>query len=278
MRAFKQLDDWPPGHSAAAVVFGHERRLSGDSTRVFHLASVTKPLFAYAILVAIEELTLDLNQVVYEPDVTVAHLLSHSSGLAPEEPSDSRHASVSSVGQRRIYSNYGFELLGRALESSAAMSAAEYLNEAVAIPLGMSNTVLSGSPARDAYSTVDDLTRFAAELLRPSLLSASTVQKATTAFLPDLPGVLPGYGRQEPNPWGLGFEIRGTKSPHWTGTSNSAATYGHFGRSGTFLWVDPELDAACVALTDQDFGPWAATAWPPFSDAVVAELRPASCA
>ena len=36
------------------------------------------------------------------------------------------------------------------------------------------------------------------------------------------------------------MELRDRKSPHWTGSRNSERTFGHFGRSGTFLWVDPE--------------------------------------
>jgi CubicO group peptidase (beta-lactamase class C family) len=44
----------------------------------------------------------------------------------------------------------------------------------------------------------------------------------------------------DPNDWGLGFELRDTKEPHWTGTRNSPRTYGHFGGSGSFLWLDPE--------------------------------------
>ena len=84
--------------------------------------------------------------------------------------------------------------------------------------------------------------------------------------------MLPGYGHQNPNDWGLGFEIRDGKSPHWTGASSSPRTFGHFGQSGTFLWVDPDAGAACVALADRAFGPWAVEAWPPFTDAVLAEL------
>jgi CubicO group peptidase (beta-lactamase class C family) len=83
--------------------------------------------------------------------------------------------------------------------------------------------------------------------------------------------VLPGFGRQQHNDWGLGFEIRDAKAPHWTGTGNSPATYGHFGRSGTFLWVDPAARLACVVLTDREFDDWAKQAWPALSDAVLAE-------
>ncbi|HJW70515.1 MAG TPA: serine hydrolase, partial [Candidatus Binatia bacterium] len=50
---------------------------------------------------------------------------------------------------------------------------------------------------------------------------------------------------------------------------NSERTFGHFGGSGTFLWVDPEADLALVCLTDLDFGPWSLEAWPALSDAVL---------
>jgi CubicO group peptidase (beta-lactamase class C family) len=98
------------------------------------------------------------------------------------------------------------------------------------------------------------------------------VQEATSVAFPEVNGVLPGYGMQKPNDWGLGFELRDHKSPHWTGKNSSPATFGHFGQSGTFLWVDPAAKLACVALTDRDFGPWAVEAWTPFADAVLAEF------
>ena len=59
--------------------------------------------------------------------------------------------------------------------------------------------------------------------------------EATDVQFPGLTGVLPGFGVQRPNDWGLGFEIRDAKSPHWTGSANSGRTYGHFGQSGTFI-------------------------------------------
>ena len=88
---------------------------------------------------------------------------------------------------------------------------------------------------------------------------------------PGLVGVLPGFGRQDPNDWGLGLELRDAKSPHWTGTQNSPRAFGHFGRSGTFLWVDPAAGIALACLTDLDFGDWARAGWPWLSDAVLAE-------
>jgi CubicO group peptidase (beta-lactamase class C family) len=92
----------------------------------------------------------------------------------------------------------------------------------------------------------------------------------TVAFA-GLAGVLPGFGRQDPNDWAVGPEIRGTKSPHWTGHDNSPRTFGHFGGAGGFLWVDPDAGIACASLSDREFGPWAAEAWPQLADRVLAE-------
>jgi CubicO group peptidase (beta-lactamase class C family) len=96
----------------------------------------------------------------------------------------------------------------------------------------------------------------------------------TSVQFPGLDGVLPDFGRFRPMDWGLGVEIKGGKHPHWTGTLTSPRTFGHFGGSGTFLWVDPERGLALACLTTRDFGPWAKVAWPRLSDAVVAELGP----
>ena len=115
-----------------------------------------------------------------------------------------------------------------------------------------------------------DLAAFAGDLLRPATVSAQMHAEATSVQFPGLDGVLPGFGMQRPNDWGLGFEIRDGKSPHWTGSANSPATYGHFGQSGTFLWVDPARDLALVVLTDRDFGDWAKPLWPALSDEVLA--------
>jgi CubicO group peptidase (beta-lactamase class C family) len=83
--------------------------------------------------------------------------------------------------------------------------------------------------------------------------------------------VLPGFGRQSPCDWGLGLELKDAKSPHWTGEHNAPSTFGHFGQSGAFVWVDPVAGLACAAVTDRPFGAWAVGAWPAFADAVLAE-------
>jgi len=267
-RALERVLDWPVRHAAAALVTGGgaPRACAGEQDRVFRLASVTKLLTAYALLVAVEEGAVEWETPAGPPGSTVRHLAAHASGLSFSEA-----AMQAAPGTRRIYSNTGFDVLGEVVAGAAGMPFARYLHEAVCAPLGMQATSLDGSPAADARSSCADLTRFAAELLAPTLVHPATLAEATTVAFPGLDGVLPGYGRQQPNDWGLGFEIRDGKSPHWTGTRSSPRTFGHFGQAGTFLWIDPDADAACVVLTDRDFGPWSVQAWPPFTDGVLAD-------
>lgn len=260
-------DRWPVDHVATSLVSAAGTVAHGPTDRPFWLASVTKLLTAYATLVAMEEGTLDLDEPAGPDGSTVRHLLAHTAGYGFEAKP------ISPPGRRRIYSNTGIEALGRHLAQRAGMSAHEYLAQGVFEPLGMAGMDFrDASVAQGAWGTLDDLTRFAAELLRPTLIHPSTLELATRVHFEGLDGILPGIGKQTPNDWGLGFEIRSHKSPHWTGDHNSPATYGHFGGGGTFLWVDPAVDHALVVLTDRGFGPWAMTAWPALSDAVIDEI------
>ncbi|MBK1788118.1 serine hydrolase domain-containing protein [Prauserella cavernicola] len=269
MQSVRLIEQWPVDNAATAVVRadGTVAGGHGDTGRVFPLASVTKLLTAYTALIAIEEGVVELDTPAGPEGSTIRHLLAHAAGLGFTE-----HKVFAPPGQRRMYSSAGFEQLADALTEHSGIPFADYQDEALLRPLGMDATTLKGSPGADAESTVDDLTAFAAELQQPTLLAPSTLTSATEVVFPGLTGVLPGFGHQKPNDWGLGFEIRDHKSPHWTGSLSSPRTFGHFGQSGTFLWVDPDAGAACVALTDRAFGPWAAEAWPAYTDAVLREL------
>jgi CubicO group peptidase (beta-lactamase class C family) len=267
MRALAAIDGWPVGRAAAAVVDATGvRAVRGPVDEPFPLASVTKPLTALACLVAVEEGAIELDGPAGPAGSTVRHLLAHASGLAPDRPSP-----IAAPGSRRIYSNAGYDVLGAHVQRATGIDFADYLAQAIVAPLRLTGTALAGSPASGASASVADLARVAGELLAPRLLHPATLQAATSVQFPGLAGVLPGFGRQQHNDWGLGLEIRDGKSPHWTGSANSPGTYGHFGRSGTFLWADPAAGLACVVLTDREFGDWAAAAWPALADAVLAE-------
>jgi CubicO group peptidase (beta-lactamase class C family) len=241
-----------------------ERAVHGAVEHEFRWASVTKLTTALATLVAAEEGVVDLDEPAGPPGSTVRHLLAHASGLPfhGDEP-------IAEPGKRRIYSNTGFEQLAAHVEEAAEIPFADYLRAAVFEPLEMA-AELRGSAGADVHGTLGDATRLARELLRPTLLAPETFAEATSVQFPGLGGVLPGIGRWDPNDWGLGFELKDAKNPHWTGTRNSPRTFGHFGGVGTFLWVDPEVDVACVALSDREFDDWALEAWPRLSDAVLA--------
>jgi CubicO group peptidase (beta-lactamase class C family) len=270
--ALESIADWPVPTAAAAVI-GSTGVLAayGQTGRPFRLASVTKPLAARAAQIAVEEGVLDLDTPAGPPESTIRHLLAHASGLAM-----SSAEVLARPGARRVYSNYGFQVLAETIEAHAGIEFGRYLTEAVFQPLGMTASRLDGGAAAagfGGFSTVADLAVFAADLLRPRAVSAQMHADATSVQFPGLIGVLPGFGIQRPNDWGLGFEIRDRKAPHWTGTANSPRTYGHFGQSGTFLWVDPDRDIALVVLTDRDFDEWAKPLWPALSDRVLAEFR-----
>jgi CubicO group peptidase (beta-lactamase class C family) len=214
-------------------------------------ASVTKLATALACWIAMEEGTIDLDDPAGPEGSTVRHLLAHASR------------------GRRIYSNEGYEVLADHLAAAAAMPFEAYLREAVLDPLHLTDTRLDGSAGSGMVGPIDDLVRLAAELRVPTLVAPPTLALATTVAFPGLGGVLPGFGRQDPNDWGLGPELKSTKAPHWTAPSGSPRTYGHFGQAGGFCWIDPDAGVACAVLTDEPFGDWARAAWPAFSQTVL---------
>lgn len=261
---------WPVDTVAAAVV-APDGSIStiGAADHRFWLASISKMVVGWTMLVAAEEGTIDLDQPAGQEGCTLRHLLAHTGGYAFDgaEP-------IARPGQRRIYSNTGIELASQVLAHEAAMPFEEYQREAVLRPLGMRASELRGSPAHGLRSTLDDMLRFIGELRTPRLISAESAAAFRTVQFPGLPGLVPGVGRYDDCPWGLGTEIRGTKQPHWTGTLNSPDTFGHFGGAGTLLWVDEGAQVACLALTDRPFSQWSAEAlqlWPRFADAVLTE-------
>jgi CubicO group peptidase (beta-lactamase class C family) len=280
--ALAQIASWPVDHAAAVVVTsGWTVETAGEVERPFPLASVTKPLAALAALVAVEEEAVGLDEPLPAdvlaglppgpPDgLTLRHLLAHASGLDGE---GTRWGAP--PGSRRVYSNAGFDAVAATVAATTGMTFGDYFRAALVEPLDLHTTTLTGSAARDGMSSAADVATVMSQFLVPGglsqheLLHDTTLAAATEVQWPGIRGVLPGFGGQADNAWGLGLEIRDHKSPHWTGTGNSPATFGHFGQSGTMTWVDPLVGVGVVALTDRAFGPWAAEAWPRFSDAVL---------
>jgi CubicO group peptidase (beta-lactamase class C family) len=270
-----EVDGWEVPHPAVAVLDRSGRVVAhGDTTHPSRIASVSKLLTSYAMALAVSEGAVELDDEVGPPGATLAHLLAHTAGYGFESDA----AVVAPVGTRRVYSNRGVEEAAAHLERSAGIPFADYLREAVLDPLGMAATEPVGSPAFGFHSTVDDLGRFAAELLAPRLLDPGTLAGWVAVRFPGLAGVVPGVGRFDPCDWGLGFERNFGRPGHWAGSTVSADTFGHFGGSGSFLWVDPARGLSAVCLTDREFGPWALEVWPSLCDRIAATVRPAGAA
>ncbi len=265
MQALRQIDHWPVEFAAAGIVDqAGSVATRGDTTRAVRLASVSKPVVALAVLVAAEEGVVDLDGPAGPPGSTVRHLLAHTSGL----PFDAL-TPIARPGRRRIYSNEAFRVVADHLAARAEMPFVEYVAAAVCVPLGIGLDP-HGDPGSGMQASLEDILALGRELLRPTLVAPETLDEMTSVQFPGLPGVLPDHGRFDPLDWGLGVQLN-TPTPTWMGSRASLRAFGHFGGSGTFLWVDPDVDVVCAALTTRGFGEWAKEAWPPFSDAVLDE-------
>ena len=267
MDALDLLEDF--GFEAAAIVLGPEgeRARRGDVTRIRAWRSVTKTLTGTACVLAAQAGKVHLEDPAGPEGSTLRHLLSHASGYFYESDS-----TLQAPGLRRHYSNYGIDEAARHVERAVGRDFEDWLRERLTDPLGMRDLTWEDSPSVGAHGPLTDLALLAAELLRPTLLDPAWAAELTTAQFPELVGIMPGFGKQDPNPFGLGLEIRGAKSPHWTGTRNSPRTIGHFGMRGTAFWVDPQADLALVIGTSHDFCDAHREVMPRLGDAVLEQF------
>jgi CubicO group peptidase (beta-lactamase class C family) len=187
-----------------------------------------------------------------------ANLLSHSSGLGLEE-GDPRVP----IATKRVYSNYGVDLAVSAIVGEN--QPAEWLDYRVFSPLGMRTTVLLDRPSSGVSGSTNDLATMAIAWLRGDGIATATRDRLIHPYLPDLSGIVPGFGRFSPCPWGLGPEVRGDKS-HWMGDW-LPSSFGHFGKSGSLLLLNVEEGIGVAATTTEPFGGWAVALWPKWTSA-----------
>ncbi|MHB1131422.1 MAG: serine hydrolase domain-containing protein [Chloroflexota bacterium] len=216
-------------------------------------------------------------------------------------------------GSRHSYSNYGYGLLGEIVSRLDARGYHRFVADELLAPLGMVDSFLQppqtvwprlahvslpteprtayerynssyfrrlGIPWGGLYTTPEDLAVFAQLYLDHGrhgdrqLLSPATVRAMTRDHLGGVPGGIASFGLSWPSAtWGLGWDVKGGKAPHFSGELTSADTFGHVGSSGSLVWVDPTLELVCVFIANRSLeSGWAASRQALFSNAVVAAV------
>lgn len=136
-----------------------------------------------------------------------------------------------------------------------------------------------GLPWGGYYGTAGDVVRFAASFLPDTEipLSRESVIEMISDQVQGLPGGVFSAGlRWNHAFWGLGWEVKGTKTRHWTGTLSSPETFCHWGASGTLMWADPTRNLAVAILGNRTVlkkqWPLSPPRWNAISDAIITAI------
>ncbi len=220
--------------------------------------------------------------------ITLRQLLLHVSGfpadIAKEAFSQGRTEAIRRIcnvplrgapGTLSIYSNLGFMLLEEVMRRVTSRELSVFADEAVFTPLGMGDTgflpsdalrkraawtelvdgvwrvgvvhdpraYLLGGVAGHAglFSTADDLGLYARAILGAGEVDGKRVLSARTTAAMIAPHDVPAGIRA------LGWAVQS----QWRGEGLSPRAIGHFGFTGTALWIDPEKDLFVVVLTNR---------------------------
>lgn len=181
MERLPELMEWAnvPGLAVAVVKEGKPAWSKGfgvkkkgengavDADTLFGAASLSKPVFTYAILKMRDENLIDLdrplwNYLPYEDlpaaeqskQITARHVLSHSTGLQNWRfNKDQKLEFAFKPGEGFQYSGEGFFYLQRVLEAITDRGFEEYVQEKVLKPLGMVNSTFLWTAATEAKMT-----------------------------------------------------------------------------------------------------------------------------
>jgi CubicO group peptidase (beta-lactamase class C family) len=193
---------------------------------------------------------------------------------------------VDAARQRVRYSNIGYWIAGAASAAALETTFSEAMRREVLEPFGLSEVFAApdeslsdrfarrygktkimnvpygralASPAGGLFATARDLVRFASIFLNDGVtpegsrvLSRSAVSLMTTNQTGTLPGGIERFREWPVGSWGLGWEVKGEKSDHWTGDFTSPDTFSHPGQAGTLYWADPATGIACAILANRD--------------------------
>ncbi|HEX8789520.1 MAG TPA: serine hydrolase [Polyangiaceae bacterium] len=220
--------------------------------------------------------------------ITLRHLLLHVSGLPADTAfgdfEHGREAAIRGIcdakmraapGVKSIYSDIGFILLEEVVRRVTGKELPDFANEAIFAPLGMKDTGFVPTGERKAraawteevdgewragvvhdprafrlggvaghaglFSTGDDLARYARAILGRGQVEGRRILSAATVDAMTAPYDVPGGIRT------LGWQVDST----WKSAALSPRAFGHFGFTGTALWIDPDADLFIVLLTNR---------------------------
>ncbi len=256
-------DDWPglPAYVVLRVRDGLVQRVheSGPLDEVRPWASVSKMAVALAFGVEMDWGFHEYSETAGPRGANFANLLSHSSGLGLEEGDP-----LVPIATKRVYSNYAVDHAVHAIVGES--SAAAWLDHRLFQSLGMTSSALVDRPASGVSGSTNDMATLAVSWLRPDAVARATRDRLIRPYLPDLAGIVPGFGRFTPCPWGIGPEVRGDKE-HWMGDW-PPASFGHFGQSGSLMLLNADEGIGVVATSTEPFGSWAVNLWPEWTSAM----------
>ena len=263
----------------------------------FRIGSITKPLTAIGLMQLVEAGQVDLDQPVvsYVPEfivndqITVRQLLSHSSGLGdaaiPYGRTDAAAlqdyvaslvpaSAFAPPGTLFSYSNPGFNILGRMIETVSGMPYADYMTTEVFPALGMTQTTFTRDiaianglalgyypgrnapeaverdpdngaeyPSGFAFSTVEDLARVAKVLLDDGSLDGQQVLQPETVQAMQTPVI-----RVKPLEmgYGLGLVIRSQAGETVIGHNGNINGY------SASLELIPSQELAVIVLANRN--------------------------
>ncbi|MCC6391308.1 MAG: DUF1343 domain-containing protein, partial [Bryobacterales bacterium] len=299
---------WHDGKVVYRKAFGNRALTPAKETMtadtIFDAASLTKVVATTASLMKLFEqgkLRISDKVTVYLPefqhgksDITVRQLMTHFSGLRPDldlEPPWSGYETgiqralvdkpVAQPGERFIYSDINFILLGEIVRRLGGKPADEFAREAIFLPLGMKDTGFKPAPSlrgriapterypgmnaplrgvvhdetsrfmggvaghAGLFTTADDLARFAAMILNKGEFQGKRILSPLTIRKFTEPQTPPDQTILR----GLGFDIDSPFSSN-RGELFPIGSFGHTGFTGTSLWMDPLTKTAVILMTN----------------------------
>lgn len=196
---------WVHGFGIKEATTGHPVTVE----TVFEAASLSKPVFAYAVLKLVEQgkLGLDVPLTTYLPKpyisgderlvkITARIVLSHRTGFPNWRGDDGLLPIYFTPGERFSYSGEGYIYLQRVVEQITGKPLNEYMTKAVFTPLGMTSSSYVWRPDFDALTaTGHDSDGKPAELWKPKEAgAASTLNTTARDYALFVEAVLNGKG------------------------------------------------------------------------------------